>query len=255
MILKAIAFNTFREAVRSKILYLFFIFGILMIFGSRVISLLAIDNPVKIIKDFGLGSIHFFSILIVIILGIDLVSREIDKKTIYNILSKPVKRYEFLLGKLIGMMLTVLAVLLVMFVTFLILLWLRTGSIEIRYFGFVFTTFLECLILTCFALLFSSVSSQLFSTLFTLGIFIAGNSTFALKMLKGFLNDEGFGAFLCDLFYYILPNFSNFDVKNQIVYNTGIGFDFYALAALYALCYSMIIFILSIFAFNKRNFY
>lgn len=255
MILKAIAVNTFREAVRSKILYLFFIFGILMILGSRVISLLAIDNPVKIIKDFGLGSIHFFSILIVIILGIDLVSREIDKKTIYNILSKPVKRYEFLLGKLLGMMLTILVVLVTMFIIFIVLLWLRIGNVELKYIGFVYMTFLECLILTNFALLFSSVSSQLFSTLFTLGIFMAGNSTFALKMLKQLLNGEGIGSFLCDMFYYILPNFSNFNIKNDIVHNISIGFTVYAEATLYALLYSFLIFMISVFAFNKRNFY
>jgi ABC-type transport system involved in multi-copper enzyme maturation permease subunit len=255
MILKAIAFNTLREAVRSKILYLFFIFGILMIFGSRIISLLAIDNPVKIIKDFGLGSIHFFSILIVIILGIDLVSREIDKKTIYNILSKPVKRYQFLLGKLIGMMLTIIVVLITLFAIFIFLLWLRTGVLQINYIGFIYMTFLECLVLTSFALLFSSISSQLFSTLFTLGIFIAGNSTFALKMLKGFLNGEGIGAFLCDVLYYILPNLGNFNIKNDIVYNVHISFANYTEATLYAFLYAGLIFMLSVFAFKKRNFY
>lgn len=255
MILKAIAFNTFREAVRSKILYLFFVFGILMILGSRIISLLAIDDPVKIIKDFGLGSIHFFSILIVIILGIDLVSKEIDKKTIYNILSKPVKRYQFLLGKLLGLMLTIVVVLTTMFATFILLLWLRTGVLQINYIGFIFMTILECLVLTSFALLFSSVSSQLFSTLFTLGIFMAGHSTFALKMLKGFLNNEGIGAFLCDVLYYILPNLSNFNIKNEIVYNVAISFPNYAEATLYAFVYAGLIFMVSVFAFNRRNFY
>jgi len=255
MVIRAIAVNTFREAVRSKILYLFFIFGILMIFGSRVISLLAIDNPVKIIKDFGLGSIHFFSVLIVIILGIDLVSKEIDKKTIYNILSKPIKRYQFLLGKLAGMMLTIFVVLIIMFVTFIFLLWLRTGTFYINYIGFVYMTLLECLILTSFAILFSSVASQLFSTLFTLAIFMVGHSTFALKMLKGFLGKKGFGAFLCDVLYYILPNLKNFNIKNDIVHGVVIGFSTYIEASLYAVVYSALIFGLSVFAFNKRNLY
>ncbi len=255
MIVKAIALNTFKEAVRSKILYLFFIFGIIMLFGSRVISLLAIDDPVKIIKDFGLGSIHFFSVLIVIVLGIDLVNKEIERKTIYNILSKPIKRYQFLLGKLIGMMLTIFIVMLIMFIAFLAMLLVRTGTLHIEYSGVIFMIFLECIVLTSFALLFSTVSSQIFSTIFTLAIFMAGHSTFALKMLKGFLDNRGIGAFLCDVLYYLLPNLSNFNIKNDIVHNVTIGFDIYAQATVYALVYSSLVFLLSLYAFSKRNFY
>jgi len=255
MIVKAIAINTFREAVRSKILYLFFIFGILMVFGSRIISLLVIDDPVKIIKDFGLGSIHFFSILIIVILGIDLVSKEIDKKTIYNIFSKPLRRYQFLLGKLLGMMMTITIVLGIMFLTFILLLWLRTGMFPLEYLGIVYMILLECLVMTTFALLFSSVSSQLFSTIFTLSIFVVGHSTFALKMLKGFLDSRGVGAFFADILYYILPNLDNFNIKNDIVHGINIGFTTYLNATFYALIYSSLIFLLSIFAFSKRNFY
>ncbi|MBN2134221.1 MAG: ABC transporter permease [Acidobacteria bacterium] len=255
MILKALALNTFKEAIRSKILYLFFIFGLFMVLGSRVISLLVIDDPVKIIKDFGLGSIHFFSILIVIILGIDLVSKEIEKKTIYNILSKPIRRWEFLLGKILGMLLTIAIVLLVMFIIFIILLWIRTGTLHLEYTGVVYMILLECLILTSFALLFSTVASQLFSTLFTLGIFIAGHSTEGLKLLKNFVQGKGIGAAFADFLYYLLPNLNNFNIKNDIVHGVTITVGVYFEATIYSIVYSALILLLSVYAFSRRNFY
>jgi hypothetical protein len=88
-----------------------------------------------------------------------------------------------------------------------------------------------------------------------LAIFMTGHSTHALKMLKGFLYNKGFGSFLCDLLYYILPNLSNFNIKNDIIHNVPIGFQVYSTAMLYAVLYSGLVFLLSIYSFSKRNFY
>ncbi|MFH0793744.1 MAG: ABC transporter permease subunit, partial [bacterium] len=102
----AIALNTFKEAVRNRILYILLIFALVLMGSSGVISDLSIAEPEKIVKDLGLAGINFFGLLIAIFIGIGLVYNELDKKTIYTIVSKPIDRHQFLLGKYFGLLLT-----------------------------------------------------------------------------------------------------------------------------------------------------
>jgi len=113
MKIMAIALNTFKEAVRNKIFYLLIFFGIFFSLSSKLISLLTIGDTLKILKDVGLASVNFFSVLIAIFTGINLVYKEIEKKTVYFILSKPVERRDFILGKFLGLTFTILVALLI----------------------------------------------------------------------------------------------------------------------------------------------
>src|SRR5215467_3433921 len=104
----SIALNTFRENLRDKLLYNLLIFALLMIGSSLILMRLTLGEFHRLILDIGLGSINFFGVLIAIFVGIGLVSKEIEKKTIYTIVSKPVARFQFLLGKYLGLSLTLL---------------------------------------------------------------------------------------------------------------------------------------------------
>src|SRR5262245_11226924 len=108
---QAIAMLTFKEAVRNKILYLLVVFALLLMSFSWIIGGLTVGDEMKIVKDLGISSIHFFGVLITILIGINLIFREMEKRTIYLILSKPVKRYQFLLGKFLGLAMILLLVL------------------------------------------------------------------------------------------------------------------------------------------------
>ena len=108
LLVKAIALNTYREAVRDKVLYNLVLFAIVMIFSSYVLGKISVYQEIKIIKDLGLAAISVFGMVIAIFLGIGLVSKEIDRRTLHSLLSKPVSRMEFLLGKYCGLCFTLL---------------------------------------------------------------------------------------------------------------------------------------------------
>ena len=162
--LKAIALNTFKEAVRNKIFYLLIAFGVFFAMSSKLISLLTIGNETKVLKDVGLASIHFFSVLIAIFTGINLVYKEIEKKTIYNILSKPISRSSFIIGKFFGLAFTLLVALVSMAVIFFFFLFISTGELDTRVLIFFFLLYMELLIITAISLLFSSFSTPILST-------------------------------------------------------------------------------------------
>ena len=122
----AIALNTFKEAVRNRILYILFIFALLILAGSGVISDLTIAEKERIIRDLGLASISFFGLLIAVFVGIGLIYNEMDKKTIYTIISKPIHRYQFILGKFVGLLLTIYIIVLLMCLFFLFVLHLQS---------------------------------------------------------------------------------------------------------------------------------
>src|SRR3990172_1943274 len=116
---------TLKEALRNRILYLLFFFAAVLVVSSWIISELTVGDALKIIKDLGLGSIHFLGVLITIFIGIGLVFRELEKRTVFIILSKPVHRFEFLLGKFAGLAVTLLLVLTGLVSVFYVVLFLK----------------------------------------------------------------------------------------------------------------------------------
>lgn len=105
--LASIAINTFKEAVRNRVLYVLLFFSVLIMFGAWIASTLSIDDESKIVRDLGVGAINIISLLIAVFVGIGLVYNDLDKKTIYTIVSKPISRWEFVVGKYLGLMLTI----------------------------------------------------------------------------------------------------------------------------------------------------
>jgi ABC-type transport system involved in multi-copper enzyme maturation permease subunit len=110
----AIAVNTFKEAVRNRVLYVLLFFSVVIMLGAWVASTLSIDAESKIVRNLGVGAINFISLLIAVFVGIGLVYNDLDKKTIYTIVSKPISRWQFLLGKYFGLLLTIAVNVLIM---------------------------------------------------------------------------------------------------------------------------------------------
>ncbi len=151
-----IGLNTFRENLREKLLYNLVIFALLIIGSSILLERLSLGDTSRLILDLGLAAINIFGVLIAIFIGIGLVSKEIDKKTIYTIISKPVPRYEFLLGKYLGLSITLLVNTLIMLAGFLLVLFFMDVPISVLLFKAVFLIFLELMVVTAVALLFST---------------------------------------------------------------------------------------------------
>ncbi|MCI0471612.1 MAG: ABC transporter permease [Candidatus Aminicenantes bacterium] len=249
----AIALNTFKEAVRNKVYYLLIVVGVLFALSSYVMSLLTIGDKVKVIKDIGLASINFFCVLIAIFSGINLVFKEIERKTIYNIVSKPISRSSFILGKFSGLALTLAVALAAMGAIFFIFLFISTGEFDARIVFYFILLYFELLIISAVSILFSSFSTPILSSIFTISIYLIGHISWTFNEFKHLLTG-GFKKIVAYLFYYIIPNLEKLNIKNSIVLENRFSGDILFTSMLYAVCYISAILILAVLIFNKKEF-
>ncbi len=258
----AIARNTFRETVRDKILYNLILFALIMILSSLALGQLTLGNEDKVILDLGLSSISIFGVLIAIFIGIGLVYKELEKKTVYALLAKPVHRYELILGKYIGLLFTLLVNLLIMTVGLELAL-LYTGGIGtgvyLRILPGAYVIFMSLALVTALALLFSTFSTPALSALFTFFLWIIGHFG---RDLQGFgeLTKSAAIKWICRIIYYVIPNFSNFNIidSRNILQIPGYSRPIDPPAVLgvtvYCILYCAIILSLSISIFMRRDF-
>jgi len=257
----AIAINTFKEAIRDKILYNLLFFALLMIGASLLLATLTVGEQSKIIIDIGLASINIFGALIAVFLGIGLISKEIEKRTIYNIIAKPVPRYQFLMGKYIGLQLTIVVNTIIMGIgLYLVLISneLRWGhsifNVNFDIWKAIYLILIELMVITAIALLFSTFSSSsTLSAIFSIAIYLIGHLTEELKLigdnLQNFILKE-----TISLFYYLLPNFDNFNVKGRVAYGLEVSGTYLSLVTLYGISYIAVMLFLSGMIFQKRDF-
>lgn len=247
-----IARNTFREAIRDRILYMFLVFAILLIIGSKFISMMTIGEPIKIIKDIGLFSIQIFGMLIAVMMSVIMVSREFEQRTIYTILAKPVNRLHYLLGKYFGLLAIILAMIIMMVIALILIIFLFSFTLDVSMLFGAFTTLLEMMVLCAFAILFSTITKPILGSVLTLTSFFVGHLTSALLLLKDRLEDA-VSQFLIPIFYYISPNLEVFNFKTEIVHNLAIPWTAVTWAVAYSIIYSAIILIVSWTAFSKKD--
>ncbi len=248
----AIAVNTFKEAIRDRILYLFLVFALLMILCSRIISLLTIGSEEKIIKDLGISAINVFSVLIAVFVGVGLVFKEIEKKTIYTVVSKPIKRYQFIIGKYFGLVVTILINMVIMTLFFYLLLAVQ-GYFDPSLGNAIFLTFFEVLIITAFALLFSSFSTPILSAIFTISFYVIGHLSWSFLLLKNYIEGE-WGKAVCSILYVIVPNLEYFNIRGDVVHRIPIDGSHIFYAAGYGIGWSVVLLIIAGIIFQRKNF-
>lgn len=248
----SIALNTFRENLRDKLLYNLLIFALLMIGSSLILMRLTLGEFHRLILDIGLGSINFFGVLIAIFVGIGLVSKEIEKKTIYTIVSKPVARYQFLLGKYLGLCLTLLVNTAIMALGLLVILYFQDVPIHLVLFKALGTIFLEFMVVIAVALLFSTFSSATLSAIFTLAIYVIGHLTPDLKAFGQKM--EGLGRTVLEGMYYVLPNLERFNLKGHVTHQLEVPTGDLLLIAAYGMAYTAFLLMLASVIFQRRDF-
>jgi len=256
MIVVAIALNTFKEAVRDKILYVLFAFGALMILVSRAIGWVSYGSGEKIMADMGLAAIWIFSGMVSIFIGTGLIYKEIDKRTIYTILAKPAERWQFLGGKYLGLVLTMLVNLTLLSGGFLIYLWLSNAPVTMGLVQALYLTFIEMMVLTAIAIFFSSASTPILSAIFTTLIFYVGQVTKWIVEL-GAGNPPWVQKMLYTV-YLFLPNLHNFNIRDKAVLATenGLAVPYAELGVVtvYGLAYASAVLLAAHLIFSRRNF-
>jgi len=249
----AIAGITFKEAKRDRILYLLFFFAALGIVAARVLAVLTVGDRVKIIKDVGLASISIFGVLMAILIGTGLVYKEIDKKTIFTLLSKPVHRAEFILGKFLGLVVTLFVMTSAMALIFLAIVYAHTLKIEGSLLVAVAYIFLELVLITAVAILFSSFSTPILSSLFALAFTLIGHLSWGLELIIRKMR-PGAGRTLVQGLYQVLPDLENFNFKTEVVHGLPIPPGIYLSSFLYGVCYTAFILGLAVLIFRRRDF-
>jgi ABC-type transport system involved in multi-copper enzyme maturation permease subunit len=249
----AIALNTFKETIRDRILYLLLFFAAVSITFSRLLALLTVGDRVKIIKDVGLASLSLFGALMAIMIGTGLVYKEIDKRTIYTLLSKPIHRYQFLLGKFFGLVITLFVMLALMSLIFLALIFFHTFRIEWKMLIAILFIFLELCLVTSVAILFSCFSTPILSSLFSLSFYLIGHLSWGLETLIRKIR-PGLAKTLAQLLYHFVPDLENFNFKTEIVHGLPIPPRIFFLSALYGIFYALFVLTLALLVFRKRDF-
>ncbi len=248
-----IALNTFKEAIRDRILYLILFVSIFFIVFSRVLSMMTVGDELKVIKDVGLASISIFGVFMAIIIGTNLVYKEIDKRTIYTLLSKPIHRYEFLLGKFLGLNITLLVMVVIMSVVFFGLMFLYGSKFESKFLIAILLIFMELAVITAISILFSSFTTPILSSVFTFFLYLIGHFSQNFKFFIA-KTKAPIGKLLIRVLYYILPNLEKFNIKTEVVHNLPLSSNFILYSLLYGIFYVLAVLFLSALIFHKRDF-
>ncbi|MFC2160358.1 ABC transporter permease [Acidobacteriota bacterium] len=253
MKIKAIALNTFKEAIRDRILYLLLFFSLASLLFSRLLALLTVGDRIKIITDVGLASISLFGTLMAILMGTGLVFKEIDKKTIYTLLSKPIHRHQFLLGKYFGLVLTLFVMLVFMALIFFVIFFLHTFKIEWSMLLAIIYIFLELCLITAVALFFSCFSTPILSSIFSLAFYLIGHLSWGLELLIKKMA-PGAGKVTAQILYTFLPDLENLNFKTEIVHHLPIPPQVLLFSTFYGIFYTAFVLFLAILVFRKRDF-
>lgn len=249
-----IASNTFREAVRDRVLYNLIAFALLISGAAIFVGQISIDIERLVVVNLGLTAVSLFGVVIAIFIGIGLVSKEIEKRTLYTVLSRPVRRWEFIVGKFMGLAGTLIVNTFFMAIgVFAALLYVAhkfTGADTLILIALYFII-LEFLIICSLALLFSSFSSPLLSAVFAFSLFVIG--CFA-DDLRGFAAlTHGFTRWIATGAAYLVPNFSALNVISAVAHQQPLSGQLIVQNTLYALFYTAMALSGAVLIFERRN--
>lgn len=250
----AVCSYTITENIRGKIFYIILLFALVVIASSFLFSKISGEMEARVIVDVGLGMIELFAFLMAIFGAVRLILLEMENKTIYLLLSRPIQRYVYILGRYIGMLVIVLVNILIMFGGLLLLLLAKGYPFQLIYLGAVGLIFCKIIIITSLGLLLSLVSTSAVTSITTsFFIWILGHFSQEIKFLTGKSTDI-LGKTLAKIVYYIIPHFEYFNLKDYLelagpVYTISI---FWVIA--YCIVYSGVILCLAILLFTGREF-
>ncbi len=254
-VIYAIARQTVREALRRKIMWIFLVIGVFLISLGPVFGFLSPKDSQTVLRSLGLAAILLAGLFITIVTCIYLIPVEIERRTIYTVLSKPVQRYEFLLGKFLGGFFTVFINIAAMGIVFLAMLYFQEGHhIAPEMARGVMLTFFQMLLLAAITIFFSTITTPVVNFFLSFGVFLVGNLSSVTDTLTTSNNKvaHGVGQFI----YYILPQFGNFNVQNRLIHpdESIVNMNVYIMHnVFYSLAYSAVVLAVAIILFDRRE--
>jgi len=250
--LAAVAANTFRETVRERVLYNLVFFAILMTLSGLLLGQLSIRQDEKVLKDIGLAAMDVFGTFIAIFIGVGLVSKEIERRSLYPLLAKPLSRGEFFLGKFAGLVFTLLVNLGVMTAGLYVTLAATRRGTDPILLGAIYPLFLGLVIVVAFAMLFSTLTSSTLAAVLTVGVVVAGRFSDVVRNMRQVL--PGAPPWLVDGLYAIIPDFRSLDFKSQVTYGDPVPGDVLLWVSLYTAAYVAVVLGLGLASFRSKDF-
>jgi Cu-processing system permease protein len=251
----AVATNTFREAVRDRVLYNLVFFALLMIGAAILVGQISIGIEDSVIMSLGLTAISVIGIFIAVFIGVGLVSKEMDKRTLYALLAKPVDRWQFLLGKYVGLAMTLMVNTAAMAIGLYMALWTVKHPLERSDWYLlvaVYLILLKLALIVALAMLFSCFTTQFLAILFTVGMYIAGVFAEDLRTMQAVDLTPGTMKLLRGI-SYLLPNFENFNVMGAVAHGRGVPARLVWQDTSYAILYAGIVLMTAAMVFSRRN--
>lgn len=250
----AIARNTAREALRNKVLYSILAFAVVVVAVAGLFGSVSIGDPTKFVKDFSLAAISLFGVVIAVALGVNMLAKELGRRTIFNILSKPVARWHFVAGKFLGLAGTVTLVVVAMSAALIGILGAFEGRLDPRLLVATAGIVLELTIVVAVALFFSSiVVTPTLAGIFTIAAFVAGRCTGYLAYFRG---DEWTPVVrsVSSVLYWVLPHLHRLDLADEVAYGQAVPLVYLGVATVYAIAYSMVLLVVTAVIFERRDF-
>ena len=248
-----VAHNTFRETVRDKILYNLVFFALLLIGLSVLLGTLTIGEQAKIVNDVGLTAINLVGVIIAIFVGIGLVSKEIERRTIYTILARPITRTQFILGKYGGLGCVMVVNLAIMVIMFFLTIVLTGNPVHGSLLQAIQLILVETLLVTAMAMFFSTFSSPTLSAIMTIGFYLIGHLTTDLKGIAE-KSQSSVSEVIMSGLYYVCPNLEWLNIKGQAARGVMVGGEYQLAATAYGLIYASLLLFGACRIFERRDF-
>ncbi|HEY3381654.1 MAG TPA: ABC transporter permease subunit [Vicinamibacterales bacterium] len=265
MVLSAIALSVFRESVRDKVFYNLLLFAVLLVGASFLMGQMTAGQDVKIIKDLGLAATSLFGLFIAVFVGIGLVWKEVERRSVYSLIAKPIRRPELVLGKYLGLALTLLCNVVVMAAVLYALLaymnWAASEGLRrsweapavdpalLKVFLLIYA---QLLLVTAIALFFSTFSGPMVAAVLTFGLYVIGHFNADLKHFDAVLTSQPL-VWLLRVMYYVLPNLAPFDIKAPVVHGQAVAGGYIAMTLAYAGVYIAVLLVGGAIIFSRRD--
>jgi ABC-type transport system involved in multi-copper enzyme maturation permease subunit len=250
--LMALVLNTFREAVRDRVLYSILFFGVAVVMLSVVLRELTVGDQEKVVRSVAQSGIDLFGSIIAMFLGISLVWKEIERKTVYTILSKPVPRWMFILGKYLGLMLTLVVELLILVAIYTLMMVFEQGFPPLVVYQSMGLLVIELGLLTAWATLFSTYSAPTTAAAFTLAVFVVGHLADDVWLYGSQAESVGLREAARAL-YYMLPNFELLSIRSDAANHRPVSLARLFSASAYGLAYTGAVLSAAMLVFQRRD--
>lgn len=255
-----IAHNVFRETLRDRVPYMVILYGLLMGGASLLLPQISNQAEDKILLDLGLGSLNFLGLIVAIFLSTNLINKEIEKRTVFVLIAKPMSRLEFIIGKHLGLSALLFVLTLMMTGLFLMATILQPSTALVSapipvnaVLVAISFIFLELVLMVAAGLLFGVFTSSILATLFTIALYLLGHFSPSLIRLSALAEDKVLSA-VFEVVYVILPNLERINLKNEAVYGQLPAVSDLLISGGYGLIYTMLLLTLTIVVFSRRQF-